>query len=159
MTIKKQYQELVTFLEANKNKKVSSILEDIVAMTEAKVQTQTHIRNANDEVIAIFCYFHKQWELLEMVEYGAKKSSSTGLNTMCKQGVRGWTKTQKEVKAIPDQLLNLVMSGELDASELVERKATLEIETKERLFVEYALEATSYATLEGINEMLEKEKA
>ena len=47
MTIKKQYQEIVSFLTVNKELKVSEILEEIKKMTESKVQTKTFVKDAN----------------------------------------------------------------------------------------------------------------
>ena len=36
MTIKKQFEEIYAFLEANKNKKVATIFDDVVALMSSK---------------------------------------------------------------------------------------------------------------------------
>lgn len=133
MTIKKQYEDIVTFLQENPNKKVSSILEQVKAMCESKTKGRTFAKDENGEVVAIFCYYHKQWEMLADVEYGSKKSSSTGLNTMCKKGVRGWTRTQKLMRDLDISLLSKVVAGEIEASEVSTFKTNKIAETKENV--------------------------
>ena len=130
MTIKKQFVELVALLEANPNKKVSSILAEVIAMAESKKRDSTVIKDANGEVIAIHCYYHKQWELLSEVEYGAKKSSVSGYNTMCKIGVSMWTKAQSIAKRAKSQVLDDVSDGTIDATDI---KACLERVEQDRL--------------------------
>jgi len=132
MTIntKKAYVELVEFLEANKNKKVSSILNDIKAMTAQKANQKTFLTNDKGEVVAIYCYYHKQWELLADVEYGKKASSSTGFNTMCKVGVSNWTKQNNAVKKVGETVLTMLETGEIGADEIAETKERLIAEAK-----------------------------
>ena len=130
MTIKKQFVELVTLLETNSNKKVSSILAEVIAMAESKKRDSTVIKDSDGNVIAIFCYYHKQWELLSEVEYGAKKSSVSGYNTMCKIGVSKWTKAQSDYKRAKSQILDDVQDGTIDASDI---KTNLERVEQDRL--------------------------
>jgi len=132
MTIntKKAYVELVEFLEANKNKKVSTILDDIKAMTAQKASQKTFLTNDKGEVVAIYCYYHKQWELLSDVEYGKKASSSTGFNTMCKIGVSNWTKQNNAVKRVGETVLSMLESGEIGADEIAETKERLIADAK-----------------------------
>ena len=75
MSIKKSYVEIVNFLEDNKEKKVSSILDEILSMVESKKSPSTVLMDAEGNVIAIFCYYHKQWELFSEVEYGSKANT------------------------------------------------------------------------------------
>jgi hypothetical protein len=131
MTIKKSFAEIVSFLEANKNKKVSTILDDIYEMTAQKSQSKTFLTNDNGEVIAIFCYYHKQWELVSEVAYGKKASSTTGLNTMCKIGVSKWTKQNNTVKKVGEIVLEMLESGKISADEISLTKEKLITEAKE----------------------------
>lgn len=126
MTIKKAYVELVELLEANQNKKVQSILEQVYSMTTSNKMDSTVIRDADDNVIAIFCYYHKQWELISEVEYGKKASSKTGFNTMCKKGTSMWTKKQSMAKKAKEQLLIDVSNGNVDATDIVHLNEEIE---------------------------------
>jgi len=116
--IKKNYQDLVAFLEANPNKKVATLLPQIIEMCEAKVNSRTFEKDESGTVTKVFCYYHKVWEDVAVVEYGAKKGTATGLNTMCKEGVRAWSKAQRDAKKAKEELLAKVVSGEIDACDL-----------------------------------------
>lgn len=131
MTIKKSFREVVSFLEANQNKKVSSILEEIYSMTSQKAMSRTFLTNDKNEVIAIFCYYHKQWELLDEVEYGKKASSTTGYNTMCKIGVSKWTKQNNAIKQVNSKVLEMLELGEITSDEISETKERLIAEAKQ----------------------------
>jgi len=150
--IKKNFQPIVHLLEKNKNKKVSAILAEVIALTEAKVQASTSHIDENGNVIAVYCYFHKQWELVENVPYGKKASSTTGLNTMCKAGVSAWTKQQRAIKQVGTKLINMLEAGEIQLEDMADKKAEL---TNEAMKVEDEA-PTGYATLE---EALEAHKA
>jgi len=128
MSIKKPYVSLVEFLEINENKKVSSILEEIKLMCESKKTASTVIRDSNGEVLAVFCYYHKQWELVADVEYGSKANTQSGLNTMCKIGVSKWTKAQRDAKKANEELLTSVASGDILPNDI--KAHQVDIETK-----------------------------
>jgi len=132
MTIntKKAFIPLVEFLKENENKKVSTILADILKMTEARVQQSTSVSDEDGNVIAIFCYYHKQWELVKDVEYGKKASSSTGYNSMCKIGVSKWTKQNTKVKKVGNTILELLEAGEITTDEIADTKERLITEAK-----------------------------
>ena len=117
-TIKKQFVEIIAFLEANKNKKVDTILAEAIAMAESKKRDSTVLKDDEGNVIAIYCYYHKQWELLKDVPYGKKASSASGYNTMCKVGVSKWTKQQSLAKKAKEEILTLVQEGEIDPSDI-----------------------------------------
>lgn len=119
MAIKKPFVELVNLLEANKSKKVSDIMSLVLELAEAKKQANTFIKDANGKIVAIFCYYHKQWEILADVEYGTKKNSTTGFNTMCKVGVNKWTQAQSTAKKEKESILNGVANGAIDPSNIV----------------------------------------
>ena len=126
MTIKKQFVELISFLEANEGKKVSTIMDEIYSMVESKKRASTSIKDADGNVIAIYCYYHKQWEVVAEVEYGSKASSATGLDTMCKVGVSKWTKAQRDAKKANSDLLTKVASGEIEPSDILTLQAEIE---------------------------------
>ena len=128
--IKKAYVELYNILEANKNKKVSTILPQLVELMTAKQSQKNFITDEDGNVTHIYCYYHKQWEDISVAEYGAKKSSATGLNSMCKEGVSSWTKQQRQLKAINDEAMDLVVKGELQPGDIVEWKTTREQELR-----------------------------
>jgi hypothetical protein len=130
MTIKKSFTEIVEFLEANKNKKVSTILDEIYSITSQKSMSKTFLTNDKGEVFAIFCYYHKQWELLSEVDYGLKASSTTGYNTMCKIGVKHWTAQNKQAKEVGSRVLAMLEEGEISASEINETRERLLAETR-----------------------------
>ena len=126
MSIKKSYEEIVAFLKANENKKVSTILEQVLLMAESKKASKTFIKDSNDKVVAIYCYYHKQWELLIDVPYGSKANSSTGYNTMCKVGTSTWTKKQRDAKKAKSELIDKVSIGEVMPDELKNLMADIE---------------------------------
>ena len=128
MTIKKQFQDIVALLEANKNKKVSTIMDDILALASSKKKETTFIMDADNKPFAIYCWYHKQWELVDKVEYGAKASNPTGLNNMCKVGTSKWTKAQRDAQKANQQILVDVASGELEPSKILDKQAEIELD-------------------------------
>lgn len=131
--VKKAYQEIVSFLQANAEAQVSDVLDTVVEMAAAKTgggggkATSFH-RGEDGKVLAVHCFYHKTWISPLVVEFGAKASSASGLNSMCKEGVSKWTKQQRVYKQAKEQLLELVASGEVDAAEIGTRLAALEEE-------------------------------
>ena len=118
VAIKKDFQELIAFLEANEKKSVKTILEQVREMCSAKAQV-TFKKDADGNVTHVFCYYHKVWEEVTADNYGKKASNkATGLNTMCKVGLNQWTKQQREAKKARDELLAKVASGEVPAERL-----------------------------------------
>jgi len=128
---KETHKDVVAFLLRNQNKKVSTILNDVLDMTKRKARTKASICDANGNVFAIYCYYHKQFELVSETPYGAKKSSSTGLNTMCKVGTSLWTKQNNRVKKIGSVILSEIESGELKTEDISNRKEQLMAEFTE----------------------------
>lgn len=126
MTIKKAFVELVEFLEANENKKVSTIMDTVRAMCEGKVQANTSIKDKDGNVVAIFCYYHKQWELVSETEYGKKASSATGLNTMCKVGTSLWTKQQRDARKASADILAKVAKGDVSINDIADLQNSIE---------------------------------
>ena len=132
--IKKQFVEVYELLEANSSKKVSTILPELIELMSRKTNggTNGHTYKKDDEgnVTHVFCYYHKEWEDVTEVEYGAKKGTATGLNTMCKEGVSNWTKQQRAKKKAEAELLTKVASGELKPEDIAEEQARILEESK-----------------------------
>lgn len=134
MSIKKVFQPIVDFLQTNENKKVSSVLPEVLEMCEAKKgagggSARTFIRDVEGQVIGIKDYYFKRWMPLvgdAAVEYGAKKNSASGFNTMCKEGVKYWTKQQNDYKKGQLELLNKLEKGEIEPTEIADARAELE---------------------------------
>lgn len=134
-TVKKQFEEIYTVLEENKNKKVSTILPQLIELmskkNNASGQANTFIKDDEGNVVAIYCYYHKKWELISECEYGSKKGTATGYNTMCKEGVSKWTKAQRVKKTAEAELLTKVSSGELTVEDIAVEQARILETSKE----------------------------
>ena len=126
MSTKKAFVELVKFLETNKNKKVSSILDEVYLMTQSKQSQQNSYYDEDNKLIAIFCYYHKRFESVDTHVYGPKKSTKTGLNSMCRIGVNAWTRQQAEAKKASSSLLAKVSSGEVKPEDILTIQAEIE---------------------------------
>jgi hypothetical protein len=115
--VKKQFEELYTLLVDNKNKKVSTVLPQLIELmakkNNASGKAQTFIKDEDGNVTHVYCYYHKKWEDVTVAEYGSKKGTATGLNTMCKDGVSNWTKQQRAKKQAEAELITKVVNGEL----------------------------------------------
>lgn len=124
MTIKKVYTEIFDLLNSNKNKKVNDLLPQIMEIVESKQQSKTFLMNDKKEATHVFCYYHKKWESVE--HFGKKKHSSSGYNSMCKEGVNQWTKQQRLYKLGCESLMDEVINGTLAPSKIQEEKEKLE---------------------------------
>ena len=116
------------FLEMNSNKKVSSIQEELLAMISKLNSStgKTFYRDEDGNILAIRCYYYKRWMPLvgpNSVEFGTKTSSTTGFNTMCKEGVKAWTRMNKSRKELDSRILDMLMSGELTHDEVKSYKS------------------------------------
>lgn len=127
MTIKKQFQNIVALLEANQTKKVSTIMDDILLLASSKKKETTFIMDQDGNPFAIYCWYHKQWELVNDTEYGAKASNPTGLSNMCKVGTSKWTKAQRDAAKANQQLLVDVANGILEPSKILDEQANIEL--------------------------------
>lgn len=126
--IKKQFAEVYEFLTQNQDKKVKDILPMLTQFMSSKNQERTYLADDEDNVIVIYCYYHKKWELVNFIEYGKKASTATGLNTMCKEGVRQWTKQQSEAKKQKEILLAKIAAGQINTEKLNEALQQIEAE-------------------------------
>ncbi len=129
-TIKKVYQEVNALLEANKDSLVADLMPQLRALMSAKVGGSevgsTHLKDDQGNVIAVFCYYHKCWELVADHEYGSKAGTTTGLNSMCKLGVNQWTTQQRLAKKAKEQLLTKLQSGEIAVEDLAHEQEVIE---------------------------------
>ena len=149
-TIKKAYVAIVELLQANEDEAVSSILPQVIAIASAKAgggggATTSHKDEAGN-VIAVRCFYFGKWMDPAEVEFGKKASSSTGLNSMCKEGVSLWTKQQRAAKAAKEQLLTDVAAGIVESSDLT--TLLQDIEDERNLVAEF--EGVAYDTLEEL---------
>jgi hypothetical protein len=132
MTIKKAYADIISYLEANMEQTVADVLPTVVSMASAKVgggkSSSNHAVDADGNPIYIFCYYHKKWEPLAEIEYGTKKGTSTGFNTMCKEGVSQWTRQNNAAKQAAANLLKQVANGEVSPAEIPAKQAEIEAE-------------------------------
>lgn len=127
MAIKKDYVELVNFLETNKNKKVETILDLVREMCSQKVET-TFRKDDEGNVTHVYCYYHKVWEDVSQVEYGKKASNkATGLNTMCKVGLNQWSKQQRVAQKEKNELLEKMAKGEVSQEEFTKELDAIEL--------------------------------
>lgn len=134
MQIKKQFEEIYALLEANKTKKVSTLLPELAELMSKKSAGGTNgstFHKIDDEVVAVYCYYHKKWELVSQVEYGKKASNqATGLNTMCKEGVSSWTKQQRMKKLAEQELLTKVSKGDVKPEDIASEQDLILKESK-----------------------------
>lgn len=157
--VKKAYQAIVDFLEANKDVKVSKVLDQVIQMTEAKAGAgagSTFIKDAQGNTVAILDYYFKKWMPLvgdKAVEFGAKVKTATGFNSMSKVGVSHWTKQQRDAKNANTLLLSKVASGELKPSDIAAEQ--VRIEEARKLIVETDL---GFATQDELMKYLAKNK-
>lgn len=124
--VKKVYQPLIELLESNKGKKVSSLLPEIMELAQSKQIAKSYKTDEEGNVTHIFCYYHKKWEPVAECEFGSKKNTATGLNTMCKEGLSNWTKQQREFRKAKESILDEVTNGTLAPQDVEARLTELE---------------------------------
>lgn len=133
MKIKKVYEAVVQLLEANTTLTVAEVLDEVKALCAAKTggnsgtggNARTHRRDAEGNVTHIQDYYDKLWKDVRVADFGAKKGSPTGLNTMTKESVSNWNAMKKAEAKVADQVLQEVISGELAQDRIEDRKAEL----------------------------------
>jgi hypothetical protein len=129
--IKKAYKEIVELLQANENELVGDILPKVVAIASAKTgggggkATSFH-KNDEGVIVGIKCYYHGLWMAPQIVDFGKKASSTTGFNSMCKEGVSNWTKQERDAKVASSKLLSDVANGDVPFDEMTGIMASIE---------------------------------
>lgn len=155
MAIKKVFTDIIALLEENADKKVKSILPQIMELASAKTnraEGSTFLKDASGNVVAIFDYYFKRWMPLvgeKKVDFGQKVKTATGFNSMSKEGVSNWTKQQRVAKAEGMSLLDKVAKGEIQPQDIAKHQEA--IETARNAIVPTEL---GFATVEELNEYL-----
>lgn len=135
--IKKAFLPIVEALraamEADPKVKVASVLGDIEALASAKSgagggKATTFHRDEAGNVVAIKCYYHNLWMDPRVAEFGEKKSSASGFNSMSKDGMSKWTKQNAAAKKAKEELLLKVQSGEIAADQIADQLAAIDAE-------------------------------
>lgn len=129
MAIKKAYEDLVNFLNENQDKKVKSILPNVLEMCSAKGaggSATTFVRDDNGKVAAIRCSYYGKWMPLSHVSFGKKAGSASGFNSMSTEGTNNYSKQQRQYKQAKEALLDQVASGDLPAEQVSAELAKLE---------------------------------
>ena len=154
--VKKVYEPLMQLLLDNQDMKVSTLMPALVKLMQAKKggsdTGKTFLKDDEGNVIAVFCYYHKKWELVEHVAYGLKANTATGLNTMCKEGTSAWSKQQRDFKKAKESLLMQVCEGLLSGEELPEQMELAEEGRK--LIVEGSLQEYNFASMDELQDYL-----
>lgn len=157
MSVKKAYQDIVALLEANRDVKVSKVIDQVIELASAKVgraEGNTYVKDAQGNTVAINDYYFKRWMPLvgdKAVEFGAKLKTATGFNTMCKEGVSAWTKQQREAKNANAELLQKVAAGEIQPAEIASHQAAIE-EARKAI----APTELGFDSIEALNKYLKK---
>lgn len=138
LVIKKQFQDLYDLIKENEGKKLTpKLIEQLTNHMISKGGQKTFKLDDEGNVTHIFCYYHKEWEDVNEIPYGTKKSTAHGLNTMCKEGVSNWTKQQRQMKKENDNLLQMLLDNEITQDELPQLKS--EIEERAKTIVPHSL--------------------
>ena len=134
MAIKKVFNEIMTLLNESADLQVADILEEATAICSAKVgggrDGTSFVLSDSGEVVEIFCYYHKKWEPLELVEYSKKAGTASGYASMCKEGVHQWTKQQNVAKKETSMILDNLQAGLISAEDIDSIRADIEASRK-----------------------------
>ena len=76
------------------------------------------LRDEHSNVVAIFCSYHKRWELISACDYGVKASSGTGLNVMCKEGGAHQSKQATEARKATANIVGDIQTGTIQVSDI-----------------------------------------
>lgn len=162
VTIKKDLQPLHDQLQSLLGKKLTQkVLDDLTAQFLATKNSNgsgsrtTAYYDDNRNLVAVFCYYHKQWELVDHIEYGKKAGTKTGLNTMCKEGVSAWTKNNRTKAKVKDDLLSQFTAGAIDNDTF---KASLQALDEPAIIEPHSDEEHSFADIAALEAYLEAQK-
>lgn len=155
--IKKAFQPIITVLaaamQADSNATIASVFAEVEDLASAKTgsgggKASTFHRDENGNVVAVKCYYLNKWLHLGApdIEFGEKKSSASGLNSMCKHGMSHWTKQNNAAKKAKEELLAKVAKGEVDGAEVP--ALLVEIDQQREAIVELEGEYKGFDTLE-----------
>jgi len=131
MSIKKQYQTIHAMLtDITGTKLTKAKFAELEKLMTSKTMAKTFKKDEDGNVTHVYCYYHKEWEDVSEVPYGAKASTAHGYNTMCKQGVSNWTRQQRLMKQAKADLLEDIANGKIEATDLAGHIAKIEEEAK-----------------------------
>lgn len=140
MTVKKAFEPIIAILTTaiaeNPKVKAADLMERIIAEASAKVargEGASFMKDTAGNVVAIHDYYFKRWMPLvgdKAVDFGTKKGTTTGFNTMCKVGVSHWTKQQSVADKANVQLLEDVKSGALPVDQIEAKQNEIEVARK-----------------------------
>ena len=125
--VKKVFEPLIELLNNNKNAKVKDIMEQVMALALSNKLMSTCRKDASGNITHVFCYYHKKWEDVSVCDYGIKETSTTGLNTMCKEGLSHWNKQNREYKKGKELILSEVMKGTISPDQIESKMIELEV--------------------------------
>lgn len=142
LTIKKDYEPVMalfkTAIEIASQNKVKKSTIELMQAEYNKALELTASKNSNGsgskstaywqdgKLVAVFCYYHKKWELVDHIEYGKKAGTKTGLNTMCKEGTSAWTRQNRQKQKHQDDMMKKLLAKEITAEEVTPYNATIE---------------------------------
>jgi hypothetical protein len=149
MAIKKAFIELHALLTASEEKKVKTVMPQVLELMESRggggAASSIH-KDAEGNVVLVHDYYFKKWLPVEFVEFGSKANSASGLNTMCKLGTSLWTKQQREFKKGKEALLEAVAAGDVLPTEI---QAKLdELEEARGYIAEYPIPELAFDSVE-----------
>lgn len=151
MAIKKAFTAVHSLLAANQSAVVESLMPQLTELMSAKAgggggKATTFHKSEDGTVVAVQCYYFKQWMDPRLVDFGAKAGSATGLNSMCKAGLSAWTKQQAAFRKAKEQLLADVAEGTIAATDI---KAKLEeLEVQRDTIIDVPADIQAFETLE-----------
>jgi hypothetical protein len=142
------FSAIVDLLEANVDKKVSSVIEQVIKLAEAKTGggggvSAYHV--VEDVVVAVRCAYHKLFFDPRVVDFGAKTSSATGLSSMSKDGTAKWNAQYKTAKEAEAGLLTRLTAGEIEVADIATEQEAIATERAEIVPLE---DGYGFATLE-----------
>lgn len=157
MAVKKAFGPLVDFLTENKDKKVSTILDDAIAMCTAKTAggSASASHTTEDGRLFIRCSFFELWFPVSHVEFGKKEGTSTGYNPMCKEGANQFSALQRAYRSGKEALLDKVAQGEVKPEKIEDALAELEAARTNR--PAYSVPGMGWPTKEEAAEVSEEE--
>jgi hypothetical protein len=130
--VRKTFVPMIDFLNANANKRVSTLLPTLLEMASSRTAQNDHVfyDAITGEVYAVLCYYHQKYEIVGtekgQADYGNKAGSVTGLNNQCKEGTNAYSKRNREYKAANTELMNQLLSGKLTGEEGPAQKAAID---------------------------------
>lgn len=132
--IKKAFQPIMDILTAALEAGTvdQGVFDEVQAVCVAKTgngggkASTFHRDPETGEVVAIKCYYFGKWMDPKVVDFGEKKTSASGFNSMCKEGNNLWTKQNNEAKKATAAILDRVESGELQPADIPAEKEAIE---------------------------------